>query len=80
LTAISLRIAARDFNAAMNFEELLKRWTEAEMAVATYRLCHPGRGRPEVDFLCAQLARVAEQWYAQLVCEVARARRQLPRI
>lgn len=65
----------------MKFEELLKRWTESEMVVASYRLCHPCRGRrPEVDFICTQLKRVADHWYAELVAEVARERRQLPRI
>lgn len=64
----------------MTFEELLSRWTEAEMEVAGYRLCHPGRGRPDVDFLCAQLKSVADHWYAELIAEVSRLRRQLPRI
>jgi hypothetical protein len=64
----------------MTFEELLARWTEAEMEVATYRLCHPWRGRPEVEFLAAQLKSAADQWYAELISDVARLRRQLPRI
>lgn len=68
------------FNVRMKFEELLKRWTEAEMEVATYRLCHPACARPEVEFLCAQLKVVANRWYALLQSEVARARRQLPRL
>jgi hypothetical protein len=50
------------------------------MEVATYRLCHPWRGRPEVEFLAAQLKSAADQWYAELISDVARLRRQLPRI
>jgi hypothetical protein len=64
----------------MDFEEILKRWTEAEVAVAAYRLGHPGRGCPEAEFLCAQLEAVAAQWYALLLDEVARVRRQMPRL
>ena len=65
----------------MKFEEILKRWTDAETEVASYRVCHPPCARrPEADFLCAQLKAVANQWYALLQHEVARARRQLPRL
>jgi hypothetical protein len=64
----------------MLFDELLVRWTEAEMQVASYRLCHPCRSRPEVEFLAAQLKSVTERWYGELICEVTRLRQQLPRI
>ncbi len=64
----------------MSFDELLVRWTEAEMQVASYRLCHPFRGRPEVEFLAGQLKAIADHWYCELVREVARLRAQLPRI
>ena len=64
----------------MKFDKLLARWMEAEMAVATYRLTHPGRGRPEVNFLCAQLKDVANDWYGQVLAEVRLARRRLPLI
>jgi hypothetical protein len=74
------RRARPQFNGRMKFEELLRRWNEAEMAVVTYRLCHPPCARPEVDFLCAQLQAVSKEWYAQLLREVARVRRQLPRL
>ena len=64
----------------MSFDDLLVRWTEAEMQVASYRLCHPGRRQPEVEFLAQQLKAVADHWYGELVREVARLRAQLPRI
>ena len=57
---------------------MLQRWTEAEIEVASYRLCHPARGRPEVECLCRQLKRAAERWYGDLVAEVARVRREVP--
>jgi hypothetical protein len=64
----------------MKFEDVFTRWTEAEMQVATYRLCHPCRACPEVEFLCAQLKAVAGQWYALLIAELARERRRLPKL
>jgi hypothetical protein len=80
LIGVRLRTACGAFNALMTFEDLLSRWTEAEMEVATYRLCHPGRDRPEVDFLCAQLKKIADHWYAELIGEVTSLRQQLPRL
>jgi hypothetical protein len=64
----------------MTFEDLLARWTEAEMEVASYRLCHPCRCRPEAEFLVVQLKSIADRRYADLLSEVDRLRRQLPLI
>jgi hypothetical protein len=80
-----IRVMDRDatfvFNVSMrNFERMLQRWTEAEMAAVTWRMCHPAGGQPHVEFLGTQLKEVARRWYGDLLGEVAREQRRLPRL
>jgi hypothetical protein len=81
LIRVMVERAAGAFNARMGkFERMLQRWTEAEMGTVTWRLCHPARGQPQVEFIAAQLEAVARQWYGELLAEVARVQRELPRL
>jgi hypothetical protein len=59
---------------------MLQRWTEAEMAAVTWNMCHPVRRQPHVGFVADQLKAVARHRYGELLAEIARVQRRLPRL